>query len=230
MKKIFLIGDSIRKGYDRYVKESMADIAEVYYHDENSRFSEYILRCVHSWKSDVNLDNADAIHWNVGHWDTLRIYGDDCLTRPEVYADNLERISKRLEFLFPNSKQIFATSTPVIESGYIADFEVRYNSDVEKYNDIAREVLEKRGVIINDLYALLKDDQERLHSDQSHFYTADATEIIGSAVNNVLCDVLDLDKSKLLKPDKNDFAITCFKNDNELYVKKGDYYELVQGI
>ncbi len=43
MKKVFLIGDSIKSGYDRYVKESMANIAEVYYHNENCRFYEYIL-------------------------------------------------------------------------------------------------------------------------------------------------------------------------------------------
>ena len=29
MKKILLIGDSIRKGYDLYVKESMQGLAEV---------------------------------------------------------------------------------------------------------------------------------------------------------------------------------------------------------
>ena len=152
MKKVFLIGDSIKSGYDRYVKESMANIAEVYYHNENCRFSEYILREVHKWKDELKLGNVDVVHWNVGHWDTIRIYGDGCLTRPDTYADNLERISKRLEFLFPGSKQIFATSTPVIESGYVEGFEMRYNSDVEKYNEIAVNVLQKRGVMINDLY------------------------------------------------------------------------------
>ena len=31
MKKIVLLGDSIRMGYDKYVKEALADVAEVYY-------------------------------------------------------------------------------------------------------------------------------------------------------------------------------------------------------
>ena len=30
MKRIFLIGDSIRMGYDKYVKEALADACEVY--------------------------------------------------------------------------------------------------------------------------------------------------------------------------------------------------------
>jgi len=230
MKKIFLIGDSIKSGYDLYVNESMINVAEVYYHNDNCRFSEYVLRNVHYWKDELKLGDVDVIHWNVGHWDTLRIYGDEPLTRPDVYAENLERIQKRLKFLFPGSIQIFATSTPVIEAGYIKEFEMRYNADVEKYNEIAKNVLKKHGVIINDLYDLLKDKPESLHSDQTHYYTADATELIGSRVNEIICDVLDIDKQMLIKPDKENFAITDYKNDNEMYIRKGDYYELVQGI
>lgn len=230
MKKVFLFGDSIRKGYDRYVKESMVNVANVYFHEENSRFTEYVLRCLHLWKDDLKLGNVDAVHWNVGLWDTLRIYNDECLTRPDVYAYNIERIFKRIEFLFPGAKQIFATSTPVIEDGYIKDFEMRYNKDVEIYNQIAIDVLEKHDVIINDLYGLLRDKSESLHSDQTHYYTAEATWLIGTQVNNVICDAIGLDKTKIIIPDKKKFEITSLKNDNELYIKNGDYYELVEGI
>ena len=37
MKKIVLIGDSIRMGYCEYVKNSLRDVAEVYYPPENCR-------------------------------------------------------------------------------------------------------------------------------------------------------------------------------------------------
>lgn len=229
MKKVFLFGDSIRMGYDRYVKESMVNIAQVYYPAENSRYSTYILRDLHKWKNQVGIDTADVVHWNVGHWDTLRIYGDDPLTRPNVFADNVERILKRIKFLFPAAKIIFATSTPVIEEGYIADFEMRYNRDVEAYNRIACEVCEKYGVIINDLYALLKDAPMSYHSDQSHYYTADATELIGGQVNRMICQALDVDPCLLVLPDKNAFHQAGGKNDRQLYVKKGDYYESMNG-
>lgn len=230
MKNILLIGDSIKKGYDSYVKEAMRNVANVSYHDENCRFSQYILRYLHMWKDDLKLQNVDLVHWNVGHWDTLRIYGDDCLTSPEMYGGNLLRISQRIEFLFPGSIQVFALSTPVIESGYVKDFEMRYNSDVERYNRIAVDVLKPRGIVINDLYTPLKDKPDNFHSDQTHYYTADATEFIGTQVCEIICDELNLDKNKLVTPDKKQFEITSYKNDNELYVKKGDYYELVQGI
>ena len=49
MKKILLLGDSIRMGYDKYVRESLDGVAEVYYDDENSRFAAYILRYLQGW-------------------------------------------------------------------------------------------------------------------------------------------------------------------------------------
>ena len=150
MKNILLIGDSIRKGYDMYVKESFEGKAEVYFPDDNCRFAQYILREFHLWTENIEAD-FDVIHWNAGAWDTLRIYGDDCLTPLDAYVDFLERIQSRIERLYPNAVSIFATSVPVIESGYIEEYETRHNSDVERYNEAAVKALTKRGVIINDL-------------------------------------------------------------------------------
>lgn len=39
MKKILILGDSIRQGYDKYVKMSFQDVAEVYYPGDNCRFA-----------------------------------------------------------------------------------------------------------------------------------------------------------------------------------------------
>ena len=228
MKKIFLVGDSIRIGYGEYVRESMADLAEVYFPPVNCGCAESVLRDIHNWKEDIGLDRADVVHFNAGLWDTIRIYGDDPITRPEAYRDYLDRIVKRIRFLFPEAKIIFATSTPVIESGFIQEFETRFNSDIEAYNQIAREVMLRHGVQINDLYALLRDVPAHYHSDQTHFYTADATELIGGQVNRVLCQALDLDEKKLILPDKQKYHISNGKNDRERYVKRGRFYAKVR--
>ena len=75
MKKIVLIGDSIRMGYDKYVKEALADVAEVYYPEENCRFAEYTLRFAHEWKSRGKWpDDIDLVHWTVGLWDVCEIF------------------------------------------------------------------------------------------------------------------------------------------------------------
>ena len=225
MKKILLIGDSIRMGYDHYVKERMANVAEVYFPNVNCTHTTTILRNLHSWTDALKLYEADAVHFNAGLWDTVRIYGDDTLLRPETYADNLVRITKRIRFLFPNAKIIFATSTPVIESGYIEGFESRTNRDVEHFNRIACKVLPSEGVIINNLYELLQNVPEEYHSDQTHFYTGAATELIGCQVTHILCEALDIAEDKLILPDASKYH--CPNRgipDKDMYRQQGHIY------
>ena len=55
-KKVLLIGDSIRMGYDKYVKNYLSDSCEVYYPKDNCRFAQYTLRHLSDWKSGFNGD------------------------------------------------------------------------------------------------------------------------------------------------------------------------------
>ena len=78
MKKIVLIGDSIRLGYEKYVKEAFEGVAEVYSPTENCRFAEYTLRFATDWKSKGQWPgDVDVVHWNAGLWDVLELFGDD---------------------------------------------------------------------------------------------------------------------------------------------------------
>ena len=225
MKKILLIGDSIRMGYDHYVKERMANVAEVYFPNTNCGNSTMVLRSLHTWADDLKLYDVDAVHFNTGLWDTIRIYGDGTMLHPENYADNLERIIRRIQFLFPKAKIIFATSTPVQEENYIEDFETRHNCDIEAFNRIACEALPKHGVVINDLYELMRDVPDEYYSDQTHFYTAAATERLGYQVAHILCQTLNLDESRLVQPDATKYHCPGrFTPDKEAYVKRGDIY------
>ena len=45
----------------------------------------------------------------------------------------------------------------------------RYNSEIEKYNQKAREVMSELGVQVNDLYTLSASFDNSLHSDWVHF-------------------------------------------------------------
>ena len=58
MKKVMLIGDSIRKGYDKYVKMALEDSAEVAYPKENCRFTPYVLRNLHTWLGDTGFGDG----------------------------------------------------------------------------------------------------------------------------------------------------------------------------
>ena len=168
MKKVILLGDSIRQGYDEYVVEGLKDVAQVYYPEENSRFAAYLLRNLDQWVQESGFGKEiDVIHWNAGHWDTIIQYQEERLTSPEVYREYITRIHRRIRKLYPNAVEIFATSTWVQEEQYAANFK-RLNSDVKMYNRIAVDILANDGVQINDLYRLSKGWSSEYYNDPTH--------------------------------------------------------------
>ena len=192
MKKIVLIGDSIRMGYDKYVKEALEKTAEVFYPSENCMFAEYILRFLHEWKQKGNWgDDVDLVHWNAGLWDALELFGDDPLTDISAYGDMIRRIDKRLRLLFPRAKMIFATTTSLKDEMCKPDFAIR-NIYVKKYNKEALRALSDTDTVINDLYSLTSDVSDEYRSDWAHFYTQEGTELIGNKVLSVISDLLDI--------------------------------------
>lgn len=190
MKKIVLIGDSIRKGYDKYVKMAFEDVAEVYYPKDNCRFAAYALRYLPAWKTELTCgDDVDCVHWNVGLWDSLVLF-DEHLTPIEIYQYYMERVCNQIRRLFPKAKVIFATSTPVIERLFKEN--KRYNKDIELYNAAAIEIAQKHGFAINDLYSVANAAPEEYHSDLTHYYTKDGTRLLAGQVIKCLEDHLDV--------------------------------------
>lgn len=209
MKKVFLIGDSIRMGYDKYVREALQETAEVYYPDENCKFAQYILRMILGWKKKTPED-IDLIHWNAGLWDVIELYGDGPLTPIDVYAQMIKRVDKRLRMFYPNAKIVFATSTAVIEAGNDANH-ARYNATIEAYNKAAIEALKDTDTVINDLYALTKDAPEEWHSDRTHYKTKTAIRAIGGQVVDTICKELGISAKEI---DMETFDPTRYKKEN----------------
>ena len=192
MKKILLLGDSIRMGYDKYVRESLDGVAEVYYPDVNCRFAQFTLRCVHDWKKKYGWpEDIDLVHWNVGLHDVGEIYDDGPLSTPEHYAHTLERIDRRLRLLFPKAKLIFALTTAVREEGYKGVFR-RHNAVIEEFNEVARAVLGKTDTVINDLYEHTKDIAPECCSDMTHYNTPAGASYMGGKVLSVICPMLGI--------------------------------------
>ena len=197
MKKIVLIGDSIRMGYDKYVKDALKNSASVYYPDENCKFAEYVLRFAHEWKEKSQCgDDVDLVHWNAGLWDALELFEDEPLTSLDYYKEAIARIDKRLRMIYPKAKFVFATSTKVLEHLANKDFR-RHNATIEKYNEAALEALAGTDTIINDLYSLSQTFPESYHSDWVHYYTDEGTEVIGGRVLSVICSELGISASEV---------------------------------
>lgn len=196
MKKILLIGDSIRMGYDKYIKNIFEDTAEVYYPDENCRFSTYVLRSLEYWRDQLDCgDDIDLIHWNAGLWDDLRMLDGEPLVGLEEYSRNVERIYSAIGKLFPKARIIFATSTPVREELFTTL--KRYNADTERYNAEAVRISLEHGAIINDLYGIVKDAPKSYYSDMTHLYTKEGIELVTEQVRRSIESVLSIEGKDL---------------------------------
>ena len=210
MKKIVLIGDSIRLGYEAYVRSAFHGIAEVYAPKENCRFAHYVFRYLHEWKSLGEWpSDVDVVHWNAGLWDVISFFGDDPQTAPASYAEVIGRIDRRLRVLFPKAKIIFATSTSVDEVAYEAVSYKRSNAVIAEYNRLAREALAGTDAIINDLYPLTLALPASARSDLTHFNTDEGCRYLGSWVATALARALDIDPATLPAVDAKASAIAA---------------------
>lgn len=186
MKRIFLIGDSIRIGYDSLVREMMSEEAQLYWSSDNARFAGYTLRYVHEWaKNDCDPEKIDIVHWNNGLWDALHVLGDDAQTPIDEYRNGLKRIGRRIRKVFPNAKIIFALTTSVIEERMSDQF-YRRNSEIEAYNAAAREVMAEEGIEIDDLYTVAKKMPDDWHAPDGTHFTEEGYKALAEAVVRAL--------------------------------------------
>jgi len=193
MKKVLLLGDSIRIGYDKAVRKSLEGKANVYFPDDNCRFASYLLRYLNEYKGMIQNGEVDVLHWNAGLWDCLRLFGEDVHTPIEIYTYYIERICVRIQKIYPNAKVIFAASTRVQSEKMSKDF-MRYNEEIEKYNEAAIAVVKKYGFEVNDLYAVSAALPDEAHSDAVHYYTPIGTEAFTNKVLSCIVPALGIDE------------------------------------
>ena len=147
MKNVVLLGDSIRQiGYGTLVPQLLGEEYSVWQPKENCRFAAYTLRLL--FDNRTAIGNADIIHWNNGLWDVCDLFGDGPFTDAETYVKNMLRIATILKR--STDKIIFATTTPVTSEHAFSK-----NERIRQYNALLVPELEKMGIVINDLNALV---------------------------------------------------------------------------
>ena len=95
---------------------------------------------------------------------------------PSEYEQNLHKVVARLKQT--GAKLIFATTTPVPECDagkYVKDSEL-------PYNEVARKVMAEEGVVINDLWAAVKPQQEQLQIPRNVHFRREGSEVLGKQV------------------------------------------------
>ncbi|PYI56680.1 SGNH/GDSL hydrolase family protein [Paenibacillus flagellatus] len=161
MKKVLLLGDSIRMGYEPLVRKRLEGEAEVVAPAENGRFAKHTLWGVNLWIKE--LGTPDIVHWNNGLWD---LHHEppmvEALTSLDEYVHTIARTLNELKRT--GASVIFATTTPVPY-----DAPGRSNAEIDLYNAAAVELMSRHGVEVNDLNAVVKQDldgnicEDRLH-------------------------------------------------------------------
>ena len=162
MKKVLLLGDSIRMGYDDYVRDLLKGECEVIYSEDNGRFASYTL-----WQANQlfrEYGRFDIVHWNNGYWDmNVEPPMKEAIHPVDEYVHFLKRIIH--EIRQNGARIIFATTTPIAEKGSSPDntgtgVEINYeNNWVQKYNDAAKQLMAQEHIPVNDLYALMRKDR-----------------------------------------------------------------------
>lgn len=152
MKKVLMIGDSIRLNIQPMVFKELSDEATVYGPEENCRFSRYTLWHLDEWLGE---ESYDVIHINCGIWDITRKeqYDNDCFTELYEYTRDMTKIIKALKKT--GAKVILASSTPVK-----CDSSFHKNDDIIMYNEALKRIAINEGVYFNDLHKIVDENKE----------------------------------------------------------------------
>jgi lysophospholipase L1-like esterase len=188
--KILIIGDSISIGYTPFVKENLAEQAEVFHNPGNAQHTGTGLQKIEKWIGD---EDWDIIHFNWGLWDLCyrlpnaeklgkkdKINGVQTFSAEE-YASNLDMLVSWIKN-HTDARLIFVTTTyvPVNELG-------RYKSDALKYNKAAKKVMAKNNITVNDIYKSSKSIHKKYgKGDNDVHYTPEGYKALAEIISQFL--------------------------------------------
>lgn len=179
MKKVLLIGDSIRISYQESVMKKLAKAAEVTGPKDNCRFAKYTLWCIKDWLND----DIDVIHWNNGIWDIHHRNESKTFSSLEDYVRDLNEILSIMKKT--NAKIIWASTTSVAKECIDCD-----NDEIDKFNQAAINLMKKNSVVINDLNALVKNSNINLLKEDGLHLNEIGIEICAQNVSDIIMQYL----------------------------------------
>ncbi|MCK5129382.1 MAG: SGNH/GDSL hydrolase family protein [Clostridiales bacterium] len=181
MKKILLIGDSIRLSYQESVKKKLEGKAEVFGPEENCRFAKYTL-----WNVKPYLEGKpDIVHWNNGIWDA---YHEDSFggifTPQDEYLHDITRVLMYLKTT--GATIIWASTTAVTE-----ECSLLYNNEIDVRNQAVAQMMKSHGVRVNDLNAVVKKDIDNFTAPDGFHLSEAGIRACAQQVSDVLMEYLD---------------------------------------
>jgi lysophospholipase L1-like esterase len=152
LPRVLVIGDSISIGYQAPLREALKGKANVHRPATNCGPTSRGVEQIEQWLGDGKWD---VIHFNFGLHDVRHFDDQGKAAAADQghrqvsdadYEKNLESLVARMKKT--GAKLIFATTTPVPDGS-----PGRIRGDERTYNEIALRVMQKHGVMIDDLYA-----------------------------------------------------------------------------
>ena len=190
MKKVILIGDSIRMAYAPVVEQELRDAAEVWGPNENCEDSRKTLTNLDAWVIDRK---PDLVHINCGLHDIKRPFDSQGNQVPIAdYGDNVRAILTQLK-KNTDARIIWALTTPVNHQWHHENkpFD-RFEEDVALYNAMSRKIAHDLEIPVSDLHGVIAGAgrDALLVKDGVHF-KPEGSELLGKAVVKCIKETLD---------------------------------------
>jgi hypothetical protein len=184
LPEVLIIGDSISMGYGPVVKRLLEGKATLSRPDENCESTQKGVAKLDEW---LGGKKYKVIYFNFGLHDLKHVdaitkeasakASDPLLTDLPAYAANLTIIAQKLKAT--GAKVIFATTTPVPEH---PGSPLREPFMPAKYNAVAKEVMEKQGVEVDDLYNFALPQISKIQIPDNVHYIPEGYEVLGKHV------------------------------------------------
>jgi len=188
--KVLIIGDSISIGYFEPTKALLCGKADVTHNPGNAQHTAHGLEKLDAWLGDTQWD---VIHFNHGLHD-LKYADEQGKLVPvdegkqqipiDEYARNLEELTIRLKKT--GARLIFATTTPVP-----AGATGRIQGDEVYYNNVARAIMAKHGVAIDDLYAFALPQLDTIQQPDNVHFTEEGSRQLARQVASCILEALE---------------------------------------
>jgi acetyl esterase/lipase len=185
LPSVLLIGNSVCKGYSKYVIDSLAGIANVDVWTTGANVASSTIQ--KQLISVIRKVPYNVIHFNIG------LHGLGNRIQQENYAALMNKYVNTVSNYSRDSKLIWASITPVrIKGTATLDTTAGRNNLIILRNKITGRIMSKRGIPTNDLYSLAVKNIELGTADGVHWtdtgyklFAAQITKVIKQTLKTV---------------------------------------------
>ena len=205
LPNVLILGDSISIGYTPFVKEMLAgkaNVARPVMQDgeaENCEGTTKGVQNLERWLTTAGAGNSihqwDIIHFNFGLHDIKHVdpvTGENSNNPKDPRQAELKQYKKNLEIIVEKLKAtgatlIFATTTPYPDN---VGGPLRDPGMSAKYNDAAVKIMNRNGIIVDDLYTFMLPRMNELQLPENVHFTPEGYQALARKVVERINEVL----------------------------------------